>query len=223
MLACLDSIPDDPLFHLDDHHLDRFPGVVHVLVHLAWRIRRQPVRLSRLPVRDDCLSRLFDNLEIAAGEHDNRAAVLAKTQAKLDRTRSELREFARGIHPRVLGAGGLPAALEELAERAAVPVELYMNDARYPASVEAAVYFVCSEALANVGKHADALGATVEVTKRDNTLVIVVSDDGRGGARVEEGSGLRGLADRVEALGGRLTVASRRGAGTRLVAELPVL
>jgi signal transduction histidine kinase len=159
----------------------------------------------------------------ARGANGGVAAVLAETQAKLDRTRSELREFARGIHPRVLTDGGLPAALEELAERAAVPVELYMNDARYPAPVEAAVYFVCSEALANVGKHADALGATVEVTKRDHTLVIVVSDDGRGGARVEEGSGLRGLADRVEALGGRLTVTSRRGAGTRLVAELPVL
>jgi signal transduction histidine kinase len=161
--------------------------------------------------------------EATRGANGGFAAMLVETQAKLDRTRSELREFARGIHPRVLGAGGLPAALEELAVRAAVPVELYMNDARYPAPVEAAVYFVCSEALANVGKHADASGATVEVTKRDHTLVIVVSDDGKGGARVEEGSGLRGLADRVEALGGRLTVTSRRDAGTQLVAELPVL
>jgi signal transduction histidine kinase len=149
-------------------------------------------------------------------------ALLAETQTKLERTRSELREFARGIHPRVLTDGGLPAALRELAERAAVPVELQVKDARYPAPVEAAAYFVCSEALANVGKFAEASGAAVEVIQRDRTVVVVVSDDGKGGASLEKGSGLRGLADRVEALGGRLTVTSQFGAGTRLVAELPL-
>jgi len=160
--------------------------------------------------------------EAARGANGGLATLLAQTQAKLEGTRSELREFARGIHPRVLTDGGLPAALRDLVERAAVPVELQVEDMRYPSPVEAAVYFVCSEALANVRKHADASGAAVQVTKRNHLLVVVVSDDGRGRASVEEGSGLRGLADRVEALGGRLTVTSRPGAGTRLVAELPV-
>ena len=97
-----------------------------------------------------------------------------------------------------------------------------MAETRYPGPVEAAVYFVCSDALANIGKHAEASGAAVEVIAHDNTLVLTVSDDGKGGARMGEGSGLRGLADRVEALGGRLVVTSPPGAGTRLVAEVPV-
>jgi signal transduction histidine kinase len=160
--------------------------------------------------------------EASRGAKGRFVTLLAETQAKLERTRSELREFARGIHPRVLTEGGLSVALRELAERAAVPVELRVNDARYPALLEAAAYFICSEALANVDKHAGALRAAVEVSTRDHTLVVVVSDDGRGGASVERGSGLRGLADRVETLGGRLKVTSRPGAGTRLVAELPL-
>jgi signal transduction histidine kinase len=163
---------------------------------------------------------LLGEAEGAVG--DGIAAMLAETQAKLERTRSELREFARGIHPRALTEGGLPAALRELAERAALPVELRVAETRYPGPVEAGVYFVCSEALANIGKHAEASAAAVEVTEHDNTLVLTVSDDGKGGALMGEGSGLRGLADRVEALGGRLVVTSPPGAGTRLVAEVPV-
>jgi signal transduction histidine kinase len=141
----------------------------------------------------------------ARGADSGLAPMLAETQTKLDSARSELREFARGIHPRVLD-NGLSVALRELAERAAVPVELQVGNARWPPSVEAAAYFVCSEALANVGKHAEALGAAVEVTQNDRTVVVVVSDDGKGGASLETGSGLRGLADRVEALGGRVRV-----------------
>ena len=163
---------------------------------------------------------LLGEAEGAVG--DGIAAMLAETQAKLERTRSELREFARGIHPRALTEGGLPAALRELAERAALPVELRVAETRYPGPVEAGVYFVCSEALANIGKRAEASAAAVEVTEHDNTLVLTVSDDGKGGARMGEGSGLRGLADRVEALGGWLVVTSPPGAGTRLVAEVPV-
>jgi signal transduction histidine kinase len=159
--------------------------------------------------------------EAARGADYRLATLLTETHVKLNSTRSELREFARGIHPRAL-TNGLPFALRELAGQAAVPVALQVGNARYPSAVEAAAYFVCSEALANVGKHSEALGATMEVTQRDRTVVVVVSDDGKGGASLETESGLRGLADRVEALGGRLTVTSPLGAGTRLVANIPL-
>jgi signal transduction histidine kinase len=150
------------------------------------------------------------------------AVTLADTHEQLKQTRSELREFARGVHPRALVDHGLGAALPELAERSATPVELRVPNARYAAAVEAAAYFVCSEALANVGKYAEASRVFVEIDARDRLLVVAVSDDGKGGASLEKGSGLRGLADRVEALGGRLTVTSPTGEGTRLVAELPL-
>ena len=150
------------------------------------------------------------------------AATLAKTHEKLEQTRSELREFARGVHPRVLVDHGLGAALAELVERSATPVELRIPRARYAAPVEAAAYFVCSEALANVGKYAEASRLVVDIKEKDRLLVVAVSDDGKGGASLEKGSGLRGLADRVEALRGRLTVTSPPGEGTRLVAELPL-
>ena len=150
------------------------------------------------------------------------AATLAETHEKLEQTRSELREFARGVHPRVLADHGLGAALAELAERSPTPVELRIPRARYAAPVEAAAYFVCSEAVANVGKYAEASRVVVDINERDGLLVVAVSDDGKGGASLEKGSGLRGLADRVEALRGRLTVTSPPGEGTRLVAELPL-
>jgi signal transduction histidine kinase len=147
---------------------------------------------------------------------------LAETQAKLLRTRSELGEFARGVHPRVLTDGGLLAALRELSSRSTVPVELTAPEARFASSVEAAAYFVCSEALANAGKHAGASRAYIDVSERGGALVVAVRDDGRGGATLDGGSGLQGLADRVQALGGRLRVTSPTGGGTRLVAELPL-
>jgi signal transduction histidine kinase len=164
-------------------------------------------------------------VETLLGEAGDRAegalaVTLAETHEQLEKTRSELREFARGVHPRVLVDHGLGAALAELAERSVTPVELRVPPARYAAPVEAAAYFVCSEALANVGKYAEASRVVVEIDERDRLLVVAVSDDGKGGASLEKGSGLRGLADRVEALGGRLTVTSPTGEGTRLVAEL---
>jgi signal transduction histidine kinase len=148
--------------------------------------------------------------------------MLAAAQAKLERAGSDLREFARGVHPRVVSEGGLPAALRELADRGSVPTELSVPDARFPPPVEAAAYFVCSEALTNVAKYAGASRAAIEVDQRGDALVVSVRDDGRGGASIDAGSGLRGLADRVEALGGRLALTSRRGEGTLLVAELPL-
>jgi signal transduction histidine kinase len=156
------------------------------------------------------------------GAHSGLDGIVIDTQAKLERTRSELREFARGIHPSVLTEQGLGGALQEIVERTPVPVDLRVPDARYPVPIESAAYFVCSEALANVGKYAEATLAVVDVRERDQTLVVSVSDDGIGGAGLEKGSGLRGLADRVEALAGRLTVTSPPGKGTQVLAELPL-
>ena len=135
----------------------------------------------------------------------------------------ELRELARGIHPSVLTDRGLPAALEALATRSAVPVELDVDLlARLPERLEAAAYFVVSEALANVAKYAHASHASVTVRDRDGHALVEVRDDGVGGADPAGGSGLRGLADRVTAVGGRIELASPAGGGTLLRAELPL-
>jgi signal transduction histidine kinase len=133
----------------------------------------------------------------------------------------ELRELASGLHPSVLSERGLVPALEALALRAPVRVELqHLPDRRLAEPVEAAAYFVVAEALANVQKHAGASHVTVSATAGDHALTVEVLDDGIGGAD-EGGEGLRGLADRVEALGGRLTLSSPAGQGTRLLAEIP--
>ena len=166
----------------------------------------------------------IQTLLVEAAENANGllAPTIAELQAKLERTRAELQEFAGGVHPRLLTEEGLAAALRDLAERSAVPAELSVTNERFPSPVEAAAFFVCSEALANTAKHADATRVSVEVTRRREALVVAVSDDGRGGADLGGGSGLRGLADRVAVLGGRLTVESPAGEGTKLVAELPI-
>ncbi len=148
---------------------------------------------------------------------------LAETQAAI----ADLRELAAGLHPSVLSHRGLRGALESLTARAPVPVALDVPDARFAELVEATAYFVAAEALANVAKHAGATEARVRIATEDDTLVVEVADDGRGGARVGGdadggGSGLGGLADRVAALDGTLAVDSPRGGGTRLRAELPL-
>lgn len=135
----------------------------------------------------------------------------------------ELRDLARGIHPAILTNRGLPAALQDLATRATLPVEVVATpDERLPGAVEAAAYFVVSECLANIGKHASAESATVAVTANDGRLTVEVSDDGVGGAALDGGSGIQGLADRVGALSGHLTVDSQPGAGTRVTAVIPL-
>jgi signal transduction histidine kinase len=147
---------------------------------------------------------------------------LAEVAAGLDAARAELREFARGVHPAALVEGGLAAAVTELADRSPVPVQVRVPSGRLPAAVEAAAYFLCSEALANIAKYAQASQASVRLETRDGVLAVEVSDDGVGGADPAGGSGLRGLVDRVEALGGRLRIDSPPGGGTRLTAELPL-
>jgi signal transduction histidine kinase len=134
----------------------------------------------------------------------------------------ELRAVARGIHPAVLTGHGLAVALESLAAAASLPVRLTVEiDRRLPEQVEVAAYYVVSEGLANVAKHAQATHATVAVAEDANSLVVEIVDDGVGGADTERGSGLRGLADRVEALGGRLKVWTPHGGGTRVQAAIP--
>jgi signal transduction histidine kinase len=147
---------------------------------------------------------------------------LAEVAVGLEAARAELREFARGVHPATLVEGGLAAAVTELAERSPLPVQVKAPSGRLPAAVEAAAYFVCSEALTNMAKYAQASHASVRLEIRDGVLVVEVADDGTGGADPAGGSGLRGLADRVEALGGRLRIDSPPGRGTRVTAELPL-
>ena len=147
--------------------------------------------------------------------------LMRDVEEQLASARAELSELARGIHPPALTAGGLAAALPELGRRAPLAVEVSVDGARCAAAVEAAAYFVCAEALANIAKHAQASRVSVSVKRDEARLWLAVADDGVGGADPGRGSGLRGLADRVEALGGSLAVDSPRGAGTRLVAEIP--
>lgn len=133
----------------------------------------------------------------------------------------EVRDLAHGVHPPILTDAGLGAAVEALAERTPFPVAIDATDARFAPEVEAAAYFVVAEGLTNIARYAAASRATVVLRTEDDRLVVRVSDDGSGGADPEAGSGLRGLADRLAAVGGELTVTSEPGRGTTLLATLP--
>jgi signal transduction histidine kinase len=150
------------------------------------------------------------------------AAMLATAQTEATAALEELREIARGLHPAILGRG-LAMALEAVAERSPVPVDLRVECAtRPPPTVEAAAYYVVSEALTNVARYAHAGGAVVRVKEEESRLCVEVSDNGIGGAEISTGSGLQGLRDRVEAIDGRLEVRSPAGSGTRVIATLPL-
>ncbi len=159
---------------------------------------------------------------LAAEGKGETAATLSALVAELDAARGDLARFAQGVHPRSLTEHGLSSALDELADQAAIPVVIEVPSRRFPAPQEAAAYFVCSEGLANVAKYAEASGARIGIDAAGQRLMVHVADDGRGGADPSRGSGLRGLADRVAALGGALSVDSPPGGGTRLTAELPI-
>jgi PAS domain S-box-containing protein len=151
-----------------------------------------------------------------------RAALIDQAIDELSASLEELRELAGGLHPAVLSERGLVRALEALALRAGIPFEL-VTDVRpgLPPQVEAAAYYVVAEGLANTHKHAGATAVTVRIRTENQTLLVDVLDDGVGGAD-QEGSGLRGLADRIEALGGTLALRSPAGAGTQLLAQIPL-
>ena len=159
-------------------------------------------------------------LQLFADDHGN-GQLLAEARSELQAGLRDLRELARGIHPAVLTAQGLPAAVRSLADRAPVPVALDVADERHPEPVESAAYFVVSEALANVAKHASARSAAVSIQRHNGRLIVQIDDDGDGGADQQLGGGLRGLADRIGALSGRLTVESPLGEGTTVKAEIP--
>jgi signal transduction histidine kinase len=183
-------------------------------------------RRLELELREGAEQRLtrVERLLVQAQEAAGRRAgeQLTAIGEELRGARAELRDFAQGIRPSALTQGGLEAALPELSGRAGIPVELEISVGTVPPAVEAAVYFVCAEALANAAKHAEAARVTLSVSQSNHRLSLMVVDDGVGGADPAQGSGLRGLADRVEALGGRLSLRSPKGGGTRLDATIPV-
>jgi signal transduction histidine kinase len=166
------------------------------------------------------------SLRLAQGQLEKNPAaaqeVLEASREELARALEELRELARGIHPAVLTDRGLDAALDSLAARAPLPVEIEGAHTRLPTAVEAAAYYVVSEALANVTKYAQASSVKVTVGQVNGCAHIEVADDGVGGADPGRGSGLRGLADRVASLNGKLAIDSPPGAGTRVRAEIPL-
>jgi signal transduction histidine kinase len=148
--------------------------------------------------------------------------LVAEALRHAEQANSELRELAHGILPSALALGGLRAGVESLVSRVSLPVRVEVSVDRLPASVEATAYFVISEALTNVVKHAHAARATVTARAENGQLHVEIRDDGIGGADPGRGSGLVGLSDRIEALGGRLEVTSPTGKGTTLLIEIPV-
>jgi signal transduction histidine kinase len=153
----------------------------------------------------------------------NLAAEIDKLQEAVDAVLEDVREISQGLHPAVLSHAGLAAALKSLERRSPVPIDLELSIQRkLPQSVEIATYYVVSEALANIAKHAQATTATVRVDVSEDQLSAMIKDDGVGGAHTSDGSGLVGLVDRVEALGGSLVLVSPPGQGTTLTITLPL-
>jgi signal transduction histidine kinase len=160
--------------------------------------------------------------DVAPGRSDLRAE-LSRIAAGLTDAVAELREISRGIHPAILSEAGLGPALRVLARRSTIPVELDIEtDTRLPEPIEAAAYYVASETLANAAKHAQASCVEVSLATNESSLVLSIRDDGVGGANPGQGSGLVGLQDRVEALGGTFRIDSPPGDGTSLVITLPL-
>jgi signal transduction histidine kinase len=178
-------------------------GVQQRLVSLALRLRRIERRLP--------------------GEQPELRAALSETVEELNQATDEVREIAQGIHPAILTQGGLAPALRTLALRSGVPVEVVVEPVgRLPEPVEVAAYYVAAEALTNAAKHAGASQTWVTLERDDGLVRLRVRDNGAGGADPSTGSGLTGIRDRVEALGGSLTVRSPHGEGTVLDVALPV-
>jgi signal transduction histidine kinase len=178
-------------------------GVQQRLVSLALRLRRIERKIP--------------------GEYPEVRAALSETVADLNAATDEVREVAQGIHPAILTQGGLAPALRTLARGYPIPVEVTTtSEERLPEPVEVAAYYVAAEALANIGKHAAASRVWVELERQDGLVRVRIRDDGVGGADPSTGTGLTGLRDRVEALGGSLAIRSPRGEGTVLDVALPV-
>ena len=178
-------------------------GVQQRLVSLALRLRRIERRLP--------------------GEQPELKAALSETVQELNEATDEVREVAQGIHPAILTQGGLAPALRTLALRSSIPVEVVVErEERLPEPVEVAAYYVAAEALTNAAKHATASCAWVTLERQGGLVRLRISDDGVGGADPSTGSGLTGVRDRIEALGGSLAVRSPGGQGTVLDVALPL-
>ncbi len=163
-------------------------------------------------------------LEKRAGSGSELAPLLARARAELEGAIEELRELARGLHPPLLAQRGLAAAIRAGAARSALPIDLELDlPDELPASVEAAAYYICAEAITNSVKYAQASRGWIRVACAGHVLEVEVRDDGIGGAALDgSGTGLPGLIDRVEALDGTLELVSPVGQGTRLLARFPV-
>ncbi len=148
---------------------------------------------------------------------------LVRAMDELTVARSELHDLASGLYPRILGTAGLTAALHDLAARSSLPTDVTAaRDLTAGTHVDATVYFVCAEGLANAARHSKATSVRLEVAVAQETMIATIADDGAGGADLAAGTGIRGLRDRVEALGGTLVLSSEPGMGTRLTATIPV-
>ncbi|HZD18473.1 MAG TPA: ATP-binding protein [Actinomycetota bacterium] len=193
------------------------------LVEVADEERRRLERRLREGTerRLDALATKLSEARAWLGAANGGAESLELADRQLRRTLEDLHELARGLYPATLREG-LVEAVSELARRSPIPIEVDVTETGVPAEVKVAAYFVCSEAIANVEKYAGASSATIRIGARDDLMVVEVADDGIGGADLGKGSGLRGLVDRIEALGGRLRIDSRAGSGTRLTAEIPL-
>jgi len=181
---------------------DLHDGAQHRLSYIAMELDRARAKLAEDP--------------------DAASELLTRAHEESKKAMGELRDLVRGIHPSVLTDRGLDAAVSGLAERCPVPVDVDIQlEPRPPSAIETAAYYVVAEALTNVGKHADAHSAAVEIRRNGSRLSVSVRDDGRGGASRRPGSGLEGLAQRVEALDGSLTIDSPAGGPTTVRAEVP--
>jgi signal transduction histidine kinase len=194
------------------------------IVAAADETRRQIERDLHDGIQQRLVSLMLD-LRMAQAAESSEAgelkAQLARTERGLAGVVEELREISHGIHPAILSKGGLGPALKALARRFALPVELDLRAGRLPGPVEVAAYYAVSEALTNAAKHARASVVHVALDARDSVLKLAIRDDGIGGADPAGGSGLTGLSDRIEALGGTLAVTSPAGSGTTLLIEMP--
>lgn len=157
----------------------------------------------------------------AEPESNTTAVAVARARARLDAARETIESLARGLQPGPLAAKGLAGALRALVDLSPLPIALDVDGRRFDAAVEHAAWLICSEALANVTKHAHATAVAIQVSVDGDALALEVHDDGVGGARLN-GSGLAGLAARVEELGGGLRLDSPRAGGTRVRAEIPL-
>jgi signal transduction histidine kinase len=162
-------------------------------------------------------------VRLDANRDNDAANAIDAAMSELTLALTELRELARGIHPAVLTQSGLGPAVHALAQRSPVPVRVSadLGERRFPEAVEETAYFIVSEALANVTKHAHASQAIVGIRQLDDNVIVDITDDGVGGANLRDGNGLRGLQDRVDAYSGQLHIDSRAGHGTHITATLP--